>query len=779
MQMKNTWLFLPFCLFSFSTVGAQNCTTRLTGHVEDADTREKLAGAVVTVVETGKEILTDEKGDFVFDSLCTASYTIRISHVACETVSRQVAVSKNMHVDIDLPHARNLELAGVTVTAQKSTTDIAGYRQVLKGQQLEQTKGLSLAESLSKINGVTLLQTGSTISKPVIHGLHSNRILTINNGVRQEGQQWGNEHAPEIDPFIADNLVVIKGVDELRYGSDAIGGVILVNTKPMRYQPGWYGELNTGYFSNNGQYVVSGMYEQQLKKLPAFSYRLQGTFKKAGNVAAPGYRLNNTALQEANFSATAAWKKERYNIEAFYSQFNTKIGIFTGSHIGNLTDLINAIASTKPNDIYLGENSYSIGRPSQQVAHRLYKLKSNISTGFGSFNLQFAAQHNRRQEFDIIRGNGTKPQMNLAVLTLSEDVSWEHPKLYNFTGTVGIAAQQQDNTYGGRYFIPNYFATTYGGYWLEKWLKHKWELQAGIRYDYKKIDTKRLLYSGSEINHVFDYSTLASSLNALYRITNGLKVNLSATLSQRAPYVNELLSDGIHHGTGLYEKGNINMVPERSVNIAAGLSYSNKANTFSAEISVYNNRINHFIYQQPKPDSPVLTIAGAFPLMQYEQTNATLRGLDVAIHYNITKRVVLSSKASLLRAYNRSIDDWLISMPSDRLSNELTYNFTDKGRFSQSYISVEMPIVFKQTRVPDEAIHGKQDYKQPPPGYSLLNLNASTVLKVGNLPLTIGVGAKNLLNKSYREYLNSFRYFADEMGRNISIRLKLPLENLF
>ncbi|MBK7882797.1 MAG: TonB-dependent receptor plug domain-containing protein [Chitinophagaceae bacterium] len=187
---------------------------------------------------------------------------------------------------------------------------IQDLKKELSGKALQETRGLSLSEALTKINGVTMLQTGSTISKPIIHGLHSNRILTINNGVRQEGQQWGNEHAPEIDPFIADKLTVIKGVDELKYGSDAIGGVVLVDPKPLRNKPGYAAEINTAYFTNNRQYVLSGVFEQQLKKISAFTYRVQGTFKKAANAATPGYRLNNTASEEKNFSITAGFKKE-------------------------------------------------------------------------------------------------------------------------------------------------------------------------------------------------------------------------------------------------------------------------------------------------------------------------------------------------------------------------------------------------------------------------------------------------------------------------------------
>lgn len=781
--MKHLAVLLLSTFVSFYSF-SQECTFRLSGHVEDADTKEKLYAATVLLKELNKEITTDENGDFVFTQLCAGEYTLYISHVSCDPVEQKIKLDRNRHQDLFLEHARKT-LGAIVVEAQKGIPN-TGFKQELAGKILEETKGLSLAQALSKLNGVSMLQTGSTVSKPVIHGLHSNRILTINNGVRQEGQQWGNEHAPEIDPFIADKLTVIKGVDELKYGSDAIAGVILVNPKPLRHLPGYYGEVNTGYFTNDRQYYASAMFEQQLKKIPALSYRVQGTFKKAANISAPDYRLNNTALQEANFSATVGWKKEHYDIESFYSQFNTQIGIFSGSHMGNLTDLRNAIAAPRPNDIYLGEDTYAIGRPYQDVTHRLFKIKSNVKSGLGKFHIQFAAQHNRRQEYDIVRDAERKgAQMRLAVLTLSEDISWDHPGKGNFSGTVGLSGMQQDNSYGGRYFIPAYTSSTIGGYWIEKWTKHQWEIQGGVRYDHKNINTTRYPYNSEPLSYSFNYSTVGASLNTIYKLTDRFKINAGVTLATRAPYVNELLSDGIHQGTGFYETGFIDrntvsipdVKPEQSFNMIAGLSYSNKANTFFAELTLYNNIINHFIYLQPSPGDTMVTVAGTFLQAKWKQTDARLSGIDLALNYNLSKHITLSSRTSILRAYNRTLDDWQIGMPADRTTPEITYNFKDKGILSSTYIAVETPVVFKQTRVPDESKHGVQDYKAPPDGYVLMNINASTTIHIGkNLPVTIGLSARNLLNKSYREYMNSFRYFTDEMGRNIGIRLKVPLE---
>ncbi len=771
-------VYLLFAVFCCTHGFAQDCAIRLTGHVHSTVLHENLPGATIILVKTGKSITTNDKGDFAFDSLCAGTYTIQISHATYDSVIRTVNLKANMHIDFDLIPGKNT-LTEVTVNATKGVQN-TGLKIELSGRELDETRGLSLAEALSKMNGVTMLQTGSTISKPIIHGLHSNRILTINNGVRQEGQQWGNEHAPEIDPFIANRLTVIKGVDELRYGSDAIGGVILVEPRALRTIPGYNAELNTVYFTNNRQYVASLIFEEQLRKLPSFTYRLQGSFKKGANIAAPGYRLNNTGVQENNFSVTASWRKEHFNTEIYYSFFNTEIGIFKGAHIGNVTDLENAILMDRPLATSIGQDSYKIDRPSQNVKHHLLKWKTGFDVKNNKFTVLIAGQYNRRKEYDVVRNAaGRGAQIDLSIFTFSEEINWEHPKVSNFSGVVGAVAQQQDNSYDGRYLIPNYRSYSFGGYAIEKWAKNNWDLQAGIRYDGKDINTKELR-TGSRLYpaYHFNFSTLATSFNAGYRILPDWKINSNLSLSTRAPHINELLTNGIHHGAGTYEVGDIFLKTERSFNVSINSNYTSRNKVFSADLTLYRNDIKNFIYQQPKPDEPVLTIRGAFPKIVYQSADALLRGVDLSTVINLENRIALSSKYSGLRATNRNISDWLIGMPADRISNEFTYSLKDSKQFSATYFSVELQNVLKQKRVPSDK-NGKQDYKLPPDGYALLNANFSTSVKMGNLPLTIGIGARNILNTTYRDYLNSFRYFTDEMGRNISLRLKLSLNHFY
>lgn len=766
---------IVFLAFFLQAAGfGQSCRLILTGHIQDADTKEELAGATILLLELKKSFTTDNNGDFRYEGLCPGNYTVRVSHAGCVTVDKPLLLQKSQHLDFSMPHLRN-NLSEVIIHGEKSVPN-TGFREQLDKRVLDASRGYNIADALSHINGVNMLQTGSTVSKPVIHGLHSTRILTINNGVRQEGQQWGNEHAPEIDPYIADRVTVIKGVDELRYGSDAIGGVILIDPKPIRSLPGTAAELNTAWFTNNRQYVVSGVFEQQLRKIGALSYRVQGTLKRAANVQTPDYRLNNTGLSELNYSAGVDWKKEHYQLQAFYSQFETKIGIFTGAHIGNQSDLLTKINLPKPDDVFLGDNTYDLRRPRQEVLHRLFKLKATADHKGHKLGLTFAGQYNHRDEFDIVRNPAnTKPQVSLAIITFSEELVYEHPVISNFRGTAGISLMQQDNSYSGRYLIPNYLSSSYGGYFIERWSKNKLDLEAGVRYDQKGISTKRLRYGGEETDHDFQFGTLATSFNAGYRFTPKLKANLSLSVSNRAPHVNELLIDGIHEGAGIFEQGDIGLKPEHAVNLSAGMAYHDSR--FSLELNLYSNRINNFIFQQPIADSPVATIVGAFPLWRYKQTDARLQGADLAATANLSKQLQLSSRLSILRARNLAIDDWLILMPADRWTNGVIYTLKDTKGISGAYLSAELVSVFKP-RVPSAA-NGIQDYKDPPGPYSLVNLDASASLSIFGMPTNIGVGVRNLLNKSYRDYMNSFRYYTDEMGRNISFRLKLPLDHLF
>ncbi|RFP63687.1 TonB-dependent receptor [Hymenobacter lapidiphilus] len=783
-------LALLLVLSTAAATRAQNaaaCTLSLSGRVADHESRADMPGATVVVLETQQATQTDNAGNFHFH-LCAGLYHVRVSYLGYESETAELRVERAVVRDFQL-HPDAVVLRGATVRGARVTAPVTQPTATLSGQALQQTRGEALGEALQKISGVTAIQTGPSIFKPMIHGLHSNRLTILNNGVRQEGQQWGQEHGPEIDPFIASRLTVVKGAASVRYGSDAIGGVVLVEPRPLRDSAGIGAELNLVGMSNNGLGAASGTLEGNLRRLPAFSWRVQGTAKRAGTMRAPGYYLKNSGFAEYDFSAAAGWRKDTYGVDAFYSQFRTQLGILPAAEVGNPSDLVLAIGRSRP--LQTGSFSYDIRRAYQQVRHDLGRLTGFVRTGnAGRLTATISQQVDYRDEYDKNRPRNNNlaarnlPELSYTNRTSTAELLWEHQRWHNFTGSVGVAGTYQANRYatGSRQFIPFYTNTIGGAFWIERWQKDKWLLEAGARLDRRDLQVRRGDRDASGAFFVdrtrFQYTTPAASLGATYDPTTHLTLNLASGLTRRAPAANERFSDGVHNAQ--YElgydlvPGNGALVPETALNVGLTATWHDNPR-LNGELTLYQTRITDFIYQVPILP-PVITIRGALISSQFQQTNATFRGIDAAGTYQLAPRWLLGAKGSIVRARDTRADEWQIFMPADRAEASVRYDFADQpgGRFSQRYVQLGGYAVARQTRVP--ADYAARDYKAPPAGYALLGLQAGTTVRWGRLPLEVSVAGSNLLNQRYRDYLNRYRYFTDEMGRNVTLRVRVPLE---
>ncbi|MGV3540773.1 MAG: TonB-dependent receptor [Rufibacter sp.] len=759
-----------------------DCGITLSGTVTDHEDRSPLIGATVLLEGTQLTSVTDANGHYHFHGLCPGTYTLVVSYIGYTAERVQKAVRAPEVLNFRL-HPDGLLLHSVEVRAARQRTQITQATGQLSGRELAQTQGQSLAQSLERITGLSSIQTGPSIAKPVIHGMHSNRILVMNNGVRHEAQQWGSEHAPEIDPFVASELTVVKGAAGVRYGADAIGGVILVEPKPLRDSAGTSAVLNLVGVSHNRQGVVSGMVESNPAAVPSLSWRLQGTLKKAGNSKTPDYYLANTGYTEQNFSAAAGWTRDKFGVDAYFSRFDTQLGVFSGSHVGNLTDIRNALKRERPEPE--ADFTYVIGVPYQNVTHDLLRLHGFYKTGTASRLLfTYARQYNQREEYDA-HGDQSVPGLRFEITTHSTEAVWEHPLVNNLKGSIGATYQYQFNRYEGRFFVPFYQSHTGGLFWLEEWEKDKWHVEAGLRYDYRHLQAK--LYrkdtpqrtGQSELDNqlltpTHNWQNLSGTLGVIYHFGPHLDLNLNASTAWRSPTTSELYSNGIHHGTGTYEYGNADLGVERAYNFVATLAYvQNKR--LNGEISVYRNYIDNYIYQEPDT-VPTLTIRGAFLTARQKQADATFTGVDVSASYQLTDHLLFATKASLVRAYNQTADEYLIWIPSDRFENSLRYSVDKlgaRGVFAQNFIQVSGLAVTRQRNVPDNYL--ARDYALPPAGYFLLNAEAGTTLQLGKQQIEIGLIGRNLLNTAYRDYLNRFRYYADELGRSITLRVSIPL----
>jgi len=788
-------LVLVLCLFEFTFAQQplDKCNLSIQGKILDKSNRMPMAGASVRILELTRGVLGDEQGLYTINHICPGKYTLICAMTGYSELVVQIDLKADLNQDFLLLE-KNIELNGVEIKSLKQS-DITQAKGVLDKKDLEVTSGLALGESLKQLVGVTTLQTGSSIVKPVIHGMHSNRILLINNGIRQEGQQWGAEHAPEIDPFTAQKMTVIKGAAGVRYGSDAIAGVILLEPEKLPDSTKWKGELNQVFLSNGRQYTVSGMLENAFnkfssKKLPfQVGVRLQGTYKKGGNISTPSYNLVNTGLNENNFSITTNLKSQKVDMEVFFSQFKTTIGIFSGSHIGNINDLQEALQRRNPLPIYTPEKfSYQIDRPYQDVLHQLWKIKVFKTIPWGTLRLTLGKQYNFRREVEVLRGDRNLIQL-FDLNTFSSELIWEHQPLFKkITGMLGLTSLYQENITSGylkiptatTVLIPNFKNLTSGMFLIERIVGKKWELESGLRYDFRRLDVYRIPKGTSTLSedHRFN-ENFTGTIGLNFIPKEYLRISLNSSSAWRAPSVNELYSEGIHHGAATYEKGSSILNPEWAFNHS--LSVSGGWSKWNIGLDFYLNSIKNYIFLAPT-GRLALSIRGAFPEFFYTQTNALFKGMDISSSLKMTKQISWNAKFSYLNAYDQSHQQALPLIPANRWENAIKWEkkqtfMTISGLWVNRQKNIPSQLIFPEIQ-PEEIIFNQNggDFAPAPPAYFLLNAVVGSTFKVFTKSnINISLRVDNLLNTKYRDYLNRFRYFSDDFGRNISIRLKYNL----
>lgn len=767
---KNFLLTFLLALLSVMAIAQKPaCECFVKGVVKDRHTGQPIVGATVLIVGQSNGVFTDENGRYELRNLCPGNYTLECRIIGYSPFQQKVDLTAGHEENFNLLE-QEVHLHDVEITAHRTDAPSSQPLTTISGADLDKTRGQTLGESLKGVAGVTTLQTGSSIAKPVIHGLHSNRVLIMNNGIRQEGQQWGSEHAPEIDPFIATRISVVKGAAGVRYGSDAIGGVILVEPEELPVDKPISGELNAVGFTNGRQGVLSGTVQGGLNFVKGFGWRAQGTIKRGGNIRTPNYFLDNTGISENNFSLAAGYRNKGLGIDVFYSRFDTQIGIFSGSHIGSVTDLLNVIRNGEP--FVKSGFSYAINRPNQNATHELLKAETHYHFKDGN-RLQWtiARQYNNRNEFDLHRPRNDSiaalnhPELTFKLTSLTNDVVWDHkPVAGKISGQVGVSTLYQYNLMSGRPLIPNFNQLNIGLFWIERYVTSKWELEAGLRYDYRTLKTYRIVNREKIADH-FDFGNFSGTAGATRNFSERFSARVNVGTAWRAPNVSELFSDGVHHGAAAYEKGDATLQPEKALNSIASVKYA--APKWSVEVGGYYNYIFDFIYLKPQPE-PILTVRGAFPYFKYTQTDASFKGIDVSGSWEFVKRTTISSKLTYLRVYDERNDGYLVMIAPNRLDNQLKYQLADRGKWKDGFISVGNLLVAEQKRVPPNS-----DFLPPPKAYSLWSLQAGATLKVSEKQqLEIGINVQNLFNTVYRDYLNRFRYYADDMGRNASLRLK-------
>ena len=733
---------------------------------------QPLPSAVVHFV--GKHFVSDTKGRVNIPNLAKGKYPIKVNYLGFLDYEAIVAIPAVNPYKVVMQEEVN-QLAGTTLighVAKPVTASVA-----IDKPKLQQKSGEELAKVLTTVAGVSMIQTGATIAKPVIHGLHSNRILILNNEVRQEGQQWGADHAPEIDPAVADKITVIKGADAVRYGSDALGGVVVIAPNQLPYGDGLHGQLSPSFASNGRKSATTLKLESGLPGLLHWAWRVQGTLKRSGDVHTADYMLNNTAAAEANFSAAIGMRQEAGSAELFYSRYENESGVFYGSHIGNLDDLLARFEIGRPLTTY--PFSYSIEAPKQKVIHHLLKAKAYYFLPFGGkLTAQYAFQKDIRQEFSVRRLDRTRiPALNMWLTTHLAEVFWENMDTQHWKTLVGGSFSLQDNYNqpgtGVVPVIPNFASVGYGAFAIEKYHKDNWNAEAGLRYDYKNLSADGYDMYSQRYGGEHDFHNITYSLGGAWQATPHTALSSNIGVAWRAPQVNELYSSGLHHGAGTYNLGEASLSPETGAKWITSLSYTHPERGIYLTADAYVQLIKNYIYDYPTGETRTL-FSGVYPIFQYTQADALFRGVDIDASLRLAQwgafaqRLSYGLRGSVVFANELKTDRYFPFIPAPRLSQSLEWKAQLKGLFQTLEASIGHTFVAKQTRFePSQEL-----VATTPDAYHLFEAAVGgTIAITEQQTLSVRLSCENLFNQLYKEYTNRFRYYAHDLGRNVYLRL--------
>ncbi len=748
---------------------AQNCNLAISGFVKDVSTGIPISYANIFVKELKSGDVTDSLGYFNIKAMCAGKYHISLRHIGCETQELYLNVSSDTTITVFIDQNSQL-LNEVAIVGQggKVTTQ---ETQSLNSESIAQNSDKNLATMLENISGVSIIKNGSGIAKPVVHGLYGNRLTILNNGIAQSGQQWGFDHSPEIDPLVANRITVIKGVGALEYQGSSLGSVVLVEPKKIDREPHLHGE-GRYFVESNGLGNGLNLALQQYSKLLA--WRVVGTLKKSGDNRTSKYFLRNTGNQEANVALQfdKSWNKKWYS-DLYFSSFNAELGVLRGSHIGNLTDLKEALEREVP-FFTEDEFSYSISSPYQKVNHHLLKFHTKYSISEKQwFDITYAGQYNLRKEFDVRRsGRSDIPALSLKQVSNFVEVKYQNYLPRNWEFKSGVQMNRVDNTNlpetGILPLIPDYISHEYGVFGLVFKSVEKTTIEFGGRYDFENRNVAAISISVPReiIRYEIEYHNLSAMGGVTHEFSKGWKATYNIGYAARNPEVNELYSNGLHQGVSGIEEGDPNLDKEISVKNTLSIK-GNMKNKLFFEGLFYYQKIDNYIFLNPQ-DEIRLTIRGAFPVFKYEQTDARLIGFDLAATYMVTERFNITGKYSYLNGYDLTNSLPLVYMPSNNLYAALNYQIPKFKKFQNLEFQINNRFVFEQKN-----LLPSQDFLAPPNSYYLVGLKVSAEKQLRKLRLNMFVRAENLLNETYRDYLNRQRYFADDLGFNLILGINI------
>lgn len=791
--MKRTYSLIVVFALILSSAYSQNS---LTGVVKDKVSGGVLAGATLYFSDLMKGSISNSDGNYQIANLPSGSFLLEVKFLGYRSWVGKVQVMGNTTLNLDLQPAaaeiREVIITGTSASVDRRLNPISSI--VVNKDDLLMSNSSNPMDAISRRPGISQVTTGNGISKPVIRGLGYNRVVTLNDGIRQEDQQWGDEHGVELDAESVNRVEVIKGPGSILYGSDAIAGVInFLNILPPEA-----GSIRTelvGDYQTNSHSRGFSLLNQANTGKVNWMFRLSG--KQAGNYqnSSDGY-VYNSGFKELNTNGYIGINRKWGYSQLQYSLFSQSVGLVEGDRdsLGRFIkpvpdengDLQEAAATEQDLE------SYGIDTPWQKLNHRKLVWSSNVILGNSRIALKIGYQQNQRSELaDPL--NPDVATLFLKLNTSTYDLKYFLKEMNGWETSFGIGGMLQSNIDGGEEFlIPEYELSDIGVFAYTRKKTGKFLISGGARLDKRHLESSEMKLADEMKFTGFtrDFSSLSGSAGVSYEISDVwvLKANLSRGF--RAPNIAELASNGKHEGTYRYELGNSDLKPENSFQMDAGFSF-NKMHV-SLEADLFYNRISNYIFTQklssllggdsiPDPADPV-------PAFNFVQGDATLFGgeLILDIHPHPIDWIHFENSLSFVRGQQLNVADSMSNLP---MIPQPTVNSTIRLDLpglpfwlQRFYVYAGMEYHLKQDNY--YAAYGTETSS---PAYMLLNAGAgldfcnSKKVKL----FTLVINGSNLTDVAYQDHLSRLRFAPENplngktgvfnMGRNVGFKIIVPV----
>ena len=773
----------------------------LEGKVTDQSTGETLPGVSIYFPDLKTGTTSKNDGTFFIAKLPSAKVLVQIRSLGYKLKAETIDLGRIQKMDFALEPAIT-EISEVVVTGQTGSIEkqkTPSPITTISANYLKENASSNIVDALSSIAGISQITTGGAISKPVIRGLGYNRVVVVNDGIRQEGQQWGDEHGIEIDEFSVNKAEVLKGPASLAFGSDAMAGVINLMSAPVLPEGTITGNISSNFQTNNGLIGNSVNFSGNKN---SFIWDLRASEKIARDYQnRHDGRVFNSRFAENAYEGTLGINRSWGYSHLILSAYRLKLGIMegerdsiTGKFIRTLTTGESVIAGSSDLKKYQPENPY------QLINHYKVVSENNFYLGKGNLKATIGFQQNNRKEFAEPETLNDY-QLYFKLNTMNYDFQYSFAEKNNFNLTLGWnGIWQQSENKGSEFLVPAYQLFDAGVFAIFRKSFGKLDLTGGIRGD-QRNQKGEPLYLDDEENVVssetsgaterfaaFDrtFNGFSTSLGGSYQISEAMYAKLNVSRAFRAPNIAELGSNGVHEGTLRYEKGNSNLNPEESFQV----DFTTVLNTshVASELNLFTNSVNNFIFSHKLDDAAgSQVLIDNVPLFLYTSGKAFLYGgeFTLDIHPHPHDWIHFENSLSYVHAELRDQPadaKYLPFTPPFHWRSDIKTEFGNNSKhFKNAYVRFGIDWYAAQNNV-----FSAYDTETPTPGYTLLNIGVGTdFVSGGKTRFSLIVVGQNLTDIGYQSHLSRLKYSAVNyatgragvfnMGRNFSIKLLIPI----